>query len=491
MAFGFSPNYIRNYNSGNSDSKTILIAAIEGAKRLNWELGFVSDSGFIAYTNFSLRSWSEEITVSIKEGTVEIKSQCTGSQLFDMGKNRENVEKLMEAIGEEKSVLTQQEVEEKYSELQKSFPSTDIDILEQPPATPGSRIKNFLSIFKPVEGYTVTPILISVNILIFILMLLSGVHFLLPENNSLLEWGANFRPLTTGGQWWRLFTSFFVHIGIFHLLFNMYALLYVGILLEPFLGKTRFLAAYVISGIAASVSSIWWHELTISAGASGAIFGLYGVFLALLTTRLTHKTVKKALFASIAVFVAYNLLNGIKAGSGIDNAAHLGGLITGLIIGYAFVPSLKDFDNREVKFLSIGLLTTVLTIFSFSVFTHVSNDVGKYQEEMHRFSSMEFMALDVLNSQDTSRAKLLSEIEEIGIFYWKENIKLVESFDRFKLPDAIKEKNEKLKEYCRLRLRSYEIISRAIREDTDEYDNEIRQYFTKADAIATELAGKK
>jgi rhomboid protease GluP len=172
-------------------------------------------------------------------------------------------------------------------------------------------------------------------------MLISGVHILLPENQDLLNWGANFRPMTLEGQWWRLFTACFLHIGILHLLLNMYALLYVGLLLEPYLGKTRFLAAYLISGIAASMTSLWWHDFTISAGASGAIFGMYGVFLALLTTNLLDKSVKKALLTSIAVFVGYNILNGLQPNSGIDNAAHIGGLISGLIIGYAFVPSLR------------------------------------------------------------------------------------------------------------------------------------------------------
>jgi len=159
-------------------------------------------------------------------------------------------------------------------------------------------------------------------------MIISGVHFFMPENQSLLDWGANFKPLTLAGQWWRLFTAIFLHIGIFHLLFNMYALFYIGLLLEPYLGKARFLAAYLISGIAASITSLWWNDLIISAGASGAIFGMYGVFLSLLSTNLLDKSVKKALLTSIAIFVVYNLLNGLKQGSGIDNAAHIGGLVS-------------------------------------------------------------------------------------------------------------------------------------------------------------------
>jgi len=104
---------------------------------------------------------------------------------------------------------------------------------------------------------------------------------------------------------------------------NMYALLYISLLLEPHLGRTRFLTVYLLTGLTASLASLWWHNLTISAGASGAIFGMYGVFLSMHTTNLIEKSARKALLTSIAVFVGYNILNGLKPNSGIDNAACL------------------------------------------------------------------------------------------------------------------------------------------------------------------------
>ena len=126
---------------------------------------------------------------------------------------------------------------------------------------------------------------------------------------------------------------------------NMYALVYIGLLLEPYLGKTRLAVAYVLSGAAGGATSVFWHEVVVSAGASGAIFGLYGVFLAMLTTNLMEKSARKSLLISIGVFVFYNLANGMKAG--IDNAAHIGGLISGLLIGYAYYPELKTPNLRN------------------------------------------------------------------------------------------------------------------------------------------------
>ena len=135
--------------------------------------------------------------------------------------------------------------------------------------------------------------------------------------------------------------------------YNSQFRLYIGLLLEPRLGTIRFLGAYILTGIAASITSLWWHDLTISAGASGAIFGMYGVFLAMLTTNLIEKSARKALLTSIGVFVFYNLVNGMKGG--IDNAAHIGGLVSGLLTGYAFYPSLKRPEAINLKFSLIKI----------------------------------------------------------------------------------------------------------------------------------------
>src|SRR5690606_14045681 len=410
MAFGFPPKYIRDFELDNLHKEQFLVLAIEAALKLERNVSFVSETGFIAYTKFSWSSWSEEVTVKVLNGVINLKSQCTGSQLMDWGKNRDNVEALLGKMDEVKSVMTQEEIESKLAELRQRCTTKEDDILSKPPSTTKEKITDFFSIFKPTEGYLISPILININLLVFITMLASGVHILMPESQDLLKWGANFRPMTLGGQWWRLFTACFLHIGILHLLLNMYALLYIGLLLEPYIGKTRFLAAYLISGIAASMTSLWWHDLTISAGASGAIFGMYGVFLALLTTNLLDKSVKRVVLTSIAVFVGYNILNGMRADSGIDNAAHIGGLISGLIIGYVFVPSLKQFENRTIKFSTIGALTLALLISSFTVYNSLPNDIGQYEREMEQFVSMEAMALEVYNlPAGTPNEKILSE----------------------------------------------------------------------------------
>lgn len=159
------------------------------------------------------------------------------------------------------------------------------------------------------------------------------------------------------------------------------------------MGRTRFISAYLLTGITASLASLWLHDLTISAGASGAIFGMYGVFLAMLTTNLIEKAARKALLTSIAVFVGYNLIYGLKGG--IDNAAHIGGLLGGLVIGYALIPSLKKPNDNKLKFGTIGLLTTLILASSFVVYRKLPNDIATYDVKIKEFVTMEAMALEV------------------------------------------------------------------------------------------------
>ena len=179
-------------------------------------------------------------------------------------------------------------------------------------------------------------------------MVIAGLGFISFKASDLLRWGANYKPSTTNGEWWRLLTNTFLHGGLMHLLANMYGLLFVGIFLEPRLGKIKYAIVYLTTGIIASAASLWWHDATVSVGASGAIFGLYGLFLALLLTKVYPKDFSKAFLISTLVFVGYNLLMGLTGG--IDNAAHLGGLLSGFIIGLLLYPQLRqDADHLSIN----------------------------------------------------------------------------------------------------------------------------------------------
>ena len=317
-------------------------------------------------------------------------------------------------------------------------------------------------------------------------MTFSGVSLMNPDNASLIDWGANYTPVTLEGQWWRLFTCCFVHIGAIHLLMNLYALRYIGVLLEPLLGKSRFLAAYMLAGIAGSAVSLYWHAITISAGASGAIFGMYGVFLAMLTTNLVDKTARKTLLSSILIFVGYNLVNGLRGG--IDNAAHIGGLTSGLAMGYAFYPSLIRPAQPNLKYVTMGMLTALILSTTFLVYTETPNTIGQYQAAMRKFGVLESAALEVYQENERlSNGELPEIIKTRGIPAWKESIRIIQDADQLDLPEALHVRNKKLLEYCKLRIRSFELILKAVDGNSGQYQAEITETNTQIENVIKEL----
>lgn len=183
----------------------------------------------------------------------------------------------------------------------------------------------------PKGDHFATSIILDLNILVFLLMVFSGINIISPSGIELLQWGANRRLETTGGEWWRLLTSMFLHGGIMHLFLNISGLVIAAIFVEPLLGRKKYFILYILSGLCGSLASIWWYPNTISVGASGAIFGLYGAILGLLLTNAFPEGGKKGILMMIGIYVGINLLWGLTGG--IDNAAHIGGLLSGALIG--------------------------------------------------------------------------------------------------------------------------------------------------------------
>jgi rhomboid protease GluP len=167
-------------------------------------------------------------------------------------------------------------------------------------------------------------------------------------------WGGNFRPAVAGGEWWRLITYMFLHGVAMHLLMNTFALLYIGMYLEPLMGRLRFASAYLLTGICAGLLSIVMHRFSVGVGASGAIFGMYGVFLSMLTTSHIQKTLRKTMLRSILFFVVLNLLYGLQGNT--DNAAHIGGLLSGLAIGYAYYPGINKRANTKKQLVTTAVM---------------------------------------------------------------------------------------------------------------------------------------
>ena len=194
----------------------------------------------------------------------------------------------------------------------------------------------------------VTRVLVGINIAVFVAMALSGVSLSEPTIAQLLKWGANFGPLSLGSQPWRMLASNYLHIGLLHILFNMWCLWDLGNLAERIFDRWTYVLTYTVCGLAGSLGSLWWHPLDVGAGASGAIFGLAGALIAALylgRLPIPKQAVQRTL-RSLMMFAGYNLFFG-AVGAGIDNSAHLGGLVAGLVLGAVLAKHLTE--SEEVR----------------------------------------------------------------------------------------------------------------------------------------------
>lgn len=177
---------------------------------------------------------------------------------------------------------------------------------------------------------SVTTALLVINIGIFALDAVLGA---LGRPRALLEAGAMVPLLVADGEWWRLITAMFLHIGLLHIAFNSLALLVFGQLMESAIGSGRMLALYLITGFAASVASFAFGSPQIAAaGASGAIFGLLGAWL-VYNLRRRSLSLARSNIQSALLLIGINLVFGFTV-PGIDNVAHIGGLIAGLAAGF-------------------------------------------------------------------------------------------------------------------------------------------------------------
>jgi rhomboid protease GluP len=188
--------------------------------------------------------------------------------------------------------------------------------------------------------------LVGINVLVYLAMCFSGVSWWSPTVNDLIRWGADQGALVfVYGQWWRLFTAMFVHAGIIHIAGNMWCLWNLGLLGEPLLGPLGVVAVYVLTGLAGDILSTAIHPNYVSMGASGAIFGIAGVLIVLLKSPLLPipQFELRKLRRSVIYFAILNFIFG--AGGDlthfviqIDNMAHLGGFVCGILMGLPMVP---------------------------------------------------------------------------------------------------------------------------------------------------------
>jgi rhomboid protease GluP len=231
-----------------------------------------------------------------------------------------------------------------------------------------------------------TYLLLAINCAVYLWMVTHGVDPRDPTESQLLHYGANQTALVLHGQWYRLLTATFVHVGLIHLATNMWCLWNLGMLGEPLVGPFGMVAVYMITGIAGNLLSMasnvllysWTHDRFIlqvpGAGASGAVFGIAGILIVLLSNRRLPFPWSdlRQLRRRVVQFAAINLVIGlgtmfVNFGIRIDNMAHIGGFVSGLALGVPLAPRMtagreRYLSRQKITFAAAAL---VLALFGY------------------------------------------------------------------------------------------------------------------------------
>lgn len=235
-----------------------------------------------------------------------------------------------------------------------------------------------------------TYLLVGINCAVFLAMVARGCSVWMPTLDQLMFWGAD-RPdnVLLYGQWWRIVTAMFVHVGILHLATNMWCLWNLGLLAEPLVGSFGLFAAYILTGAAGNLLSTaknWMYPahdagavvFQAGAGASGAVFGIAGVLIVLLRSKRlpvqpdeVRKLRKSVIYFAVFNLVILYLVNFAKGITGVevDNSAHVGGLLCGLLFAAPMVPRFGS-PRGEFQFklrLAVALMVLLLVLFGFYV----------------------------------------------------------------------------------------------------------------------------
>jgi len=244
-----------------------------------------------------------------------------------------------------------------------------------------------------------TYLLVGINCAVFVAMLLNGVNITAPTTEQLMRWGANNAgSVLIDGEWIRIVTAMFVHVGILHLATNMWCLWNLALLAEPLMGSWGLIAVYVLTGAAGNLLSTdinWLYPIRdggvffpAGAGASGAVFGIAGALIVLLkSNRLPVPPDElKKLRRSVIYFAALNLILGLSISGGnhflhsslnIDNMAHVGGFACGLLFAVPMVPrvgSPRPFFESRLR-IAVMMIVGVLVLFGFYI-AHVTPPAG-------------------------------------------------------------------------------------------------------------------
>lgn len=225
-----------------------------------------------------------------------------------------------------------------------------------------SDIRSFYRLLRsPGHSAWLTPLIVMAAFALYIALVIQSGVIGAFDGDWLTQFGGNLAVRTVGGEWWRLLSALFVHVSLAHLLVNMWVLWSAGRFTERLFGNWLYLAIYLGAGVGGGLASMAWNPSVVTVGASGAIFGVLGAMLSFLVhghTRVPLPVVRAHLIPT-TVFVLFSIFNGLFQPN-VDNAAHVGGLFTGLMLGWAFAPIGRGADMRLWAWLQSAAATMLV-----------------------------------------------------------------------------------------------------------------------------------
>lgn len=361
----------------------------------------------------------------------------------------------------------------------------------QPGPSPGTQGAQFrAALYASTPRFWVTPTLIAVNVVIFLAMLASS-RSLSPAPATVLAWGANFGPKTLHGEWWRLFAAMFLHFNILHIGLNMWALANLGQLMERLVGNLGFLLLYLVSGLLGSIASVAWNPEVMSAGASGAVFGVGGALLGFLLLRRDSipAPVLVPLRNSMFGFIGYNVVFGLMV-PGIDNAAHLGGLAAGIGCGLLLSHPLTE-QGVSKRWLRNAILLVMGTVVPAGVLELLPEPPADLRAELHQLFELE----ERLNTQynDLVRRSRDGKFSDAQFADEIENKLLPEltaaktHFDSLRTTTTSRKIIYQIAAYLKVREESWRSLVIGLRENNQAAIKRYRQQSEAADRLAKQI----
>ena len=445
---------------------------------LNWQMGN-KDKKYTLKVPLSPESDSEVLLVGLESTAAVIERKNTGFRIGNKNGNN-NVALLTAKLNELKATYSPEQLTEEYNEMMERQKAHETDIEER---AKSNRLTALEKIQFARGTHYVTYTIMGINVLIYLLMVLNGYRFMEFSVDSLIKWGGNVRNLNVSGQWYRLITCMFLHGGLVHIAFNMYALFYIGVYLEPLLGKLRYLTVYLACGVIASLASTWFDVgVPVSVGASGAIFGLFGVFLALLTTDFVEQRVRKPMLRSIAFFVVFNLVYGSVA-NGIDNAAHIGGLVSGVLFGYLYY---YFFISKKDNIVVSVILTVAITFASvFFILPGIKKDnTVQFEEAISRLSVLDAKANEPTQSNGHEYSPAIAKaLETTSLPAWEQCNIILDSTRDYIIPGFYQKRRDQLRRYVGLQIEHARLLIQRDSTASNQFDNAINDSQRKISLI--------